>query len=142
MVRIIRRSNLLAITGVDDYAAVGIGCAFAPLNFPNSPMASKKSPTSSSPASGAPTEGVAPVAAKKAVKKAPKKAAKQAAQPSAADVAPRKSASRTKTAAPTPDAIARAAYLNYRRRVDLGLPGDSHTDWVEAEQSLRAKPTR
>ena len=44
----------------------------------------------------------------------------------------------TKVAAsPSPDAIARAAYLNYRRRVELGLPGDSHSDWLEAERSLR-----
>jgi hypothetical protein len=36
----------------------------------------------------------------------------------------------------TADAIARAAYLNYRRRVEQGLPGDSRGDWLEAERQL------
>jgi hypothetical protein len=36
------------------------------------------------------------------------------------------------------EAIAQAAYLNYRRRIHLGLPGDHDTDWLEAERSLRA----
>lgn len=59
--------------------------------------------------------------AKKAVKKvAAKKTAKKAAPPVAAK--------------PSPDAIARAAYLNYRRRVEQGLPGDSRDDWLEAER--------
>lgn len=40
----------------------------------------------------------------------------------------------------TPDMVARAAYLNYRRRVDLGLPGDSQTDWLEAERQLGLIP--
>jgi hypothetical protein len=34
------------------------------------------------------------------------------------------------------DVIARAAYLNYRRRVEQGLPGDSNTDWLEAERQM------
>lgn len=34
------------------------------------------------------------------------------------------------------DAVARAAYLNYRRRVEQGLPGDSHGDWLEAERQF------
>jgi len=37
---------------------------------------------------------------------------------------------------PSNDAIARAAYLNYRRRVEQGLPGDSRGDWLEAERQL------
>lgn len=50
-----------------------------------------------------------------------------------------------KTAKPTPklavaklspDEVARAAYLNYRRRVEQGLPGDSRGDWLEAEKAL------
>ena len=62
--------------------------------------------------------------AKKAVRKAPaKKAAKKA---NAEKHAPR----------PSNDAIARAAYLNYRRRVEQGLPGDSRGDWLEAERQL------
>ncbi|HEX7261102.1 MAG TPA: hypothetical protein VF258_04750 [Luteolibacter sp.] len=39
-------------------------------------------------------------------------------------------------AKPSLDAIARAAYLNYRRRVEQGLPGDSHGDWLEAERQF------
>lgn len=44
-----------------------------------------------------------------------------------------------KAAAPAPpslDSIARAAYLNYRRRVDEGLPGDSNDDWLTAVRQL------
>lgn len=51
----------------------------------------------------------------------------------------------TVKAAPTPvvkaspDVIARAAYLNYRRRIEQGLPGDSHADWLEAERYFSGK---
>jgi hypothetical protein len=34
------------------------------------------------------------------------------------------------------DALAKAAYLNYRRRVEQGLPGCHDSDWLEAERSL------
>ena len=44
------------------------------------------------------------------------------------------------TAAITPDIVARAAYLNYRNRVDLGLPGDMQSDWLEAERQLGLIP--
>ncbi len=79
------------------------------------------------------TESVAPKAApaaKKAAKKATKKAVPASAKPAT-----------EKSAAPSPvrhtaDKIARAAYLNYRRRVEQGLPGDSHGDWLEAEKQL------
>ena len=43
-------------------------------------------------------------------------------------------AAQSRPAKPSPDVIARAAYLNYRRRVEQGLPGDSHGDWLEAER--------
>jgi hypothetical protein len=39
----------------------------------------------------------------------------------------------------SPDVIARAAYLNYRRRIEQGLPGDSHGDWLEAERYFSGK---
>jgi hypothetical protein len=70
-----------------------------------------------------------PAAKKAAVKKAdPARAAVKA--PATAKKAPAK-----KTAAkPSLDAVARAAYLNYRNRVEKGLPGDSHGDWLEAER--------
>jgi len=68
--------------------------------------------------------------AKKAAKKAPaKKAAKKAASSA---LAPEK-----KKSSPPLEAVARGAYLNYRRRVEHGLPGDSHGDWLEAERQLR-----
>ena len=42
-------------------------------------------------------------------------------------------------AKPSLDAIARAAYLIYRRRVEQGLPGNSHGDWLEAERQFSEK---
>lgn len=76
-------------------------------------------------------------AVKAAAKKAPvkKAAAKKASTGKKVAVASAKPA----TAKPSLDAIARAAYFNYRRRVDQGLPGDAHSDWVEAERSLGVK---
>ena len=90
-----------------------------------------------------------------AKKSTPKPAAVKAAAPAPAKKAPAKKAvakKATKTAAkkavktevkkatvkklPNYEAIAEAAYLNYRRRMDLGLPGDHDTDWLEAERSL------
>lgn len=74
------------------------------------------------------------VAAKKtAVKAAPaKKAAvkKVAAKKVAAKKTP------AKKAALSIEAVAKAAYLNYRRRVEEGLPGCHDSDWLEAERSL------
>lgn len=75
------------------------------------------------------------VAAKKAAEKvAPtKKAAvkKVAAKKVAAKKTPAK-----KKATPSTEAVAKAAYLNYRRRVEEGLPGCHDSDWLEAERSL------
>lgn len=75
---------------------------------------------------------------KPAAKKAAKKAAVKKADPARAAVkapATAKKAPAKKTAAkPSLDAVARAAYLNYRNRVEKGLPGDSHGDWLEAER--------
>lgn len=75
------------------------------------------------------------MAAKKAAKK---KAVSDVSEPKA----PRKIAAKKVAvkvakkalARPSIDAIARAAYLNYRRRVEQGLPGDSHSDWLDAER--------
>ena len=41
-----------------------------------------------------------------------------------------------KKAALSIEAVAKAAYLNYRRRVEQGLPGCHDSDWLEAERSL------
>jgi hypothetical protein len=68
-------------------------------------------------------------AVKTAVKAPAKKAAAAAAKPAAA-------ARKPPAVKPSLDAIARAAYLNYRRRVEQGLPGDSHGDWLEAERQM------
>ena len=78
--------------------------------------------------------------AKKATKTAKKVAAKEAAPAAATVPAAKKAtpaaapAAKKVAAKPSLDAIARAAYLNYRRRVEQGLPGDSHGDWLEAER--------
>jgi len=72
----------------------------------------------------------APATKKTAVKKtAAKKAAKKALPKS-------EQTKSVKKAAPSIDSVARSAYLNYRRRVENGLPGDSHGDWLEAERQL------
>jgi hypothetical protein len=77
------------------------------------------------------------MAAKKTAKQAPesetapKPVAKKAAKKAVAKKAP---AAKKVAAKPSLDTIARAAYLNYRRRVEQGLPGDSHDDWLEAER--------
>lgn len=72
------------------------------------------------------TKKEAPAAAKKAPAK--KAAAKKAAV--------KKVAKAAKGPVVTVEALARAAYLNYRRRVEQGLPGDSDGDWLEAERQL------
>lgn len=104
-------------------------------------MAAKKSAKKT--AETAPIEdGATPTpVAKKAAKKTAKKAAvKKAAttepgEPPAPAV--KKPAIAKKAAVkPSLDAIARAAYLNYRRRVEQGLPGDAHGDWLEAERQF------
>ena len=83
---------------------------------------------------------VKPVPAKKAsAKKAPAKpAAKAPAKKAAAKTAAKKAPAKpAKNSAPSLDAVAKAAYLNYRRRMELGLPGDDDSDWLEAERSLK-----
>jgi hypothetical protein len=83
------------------------------------------------------TDGLAAkaAAAKKTAKKAVKKSAvkKSAMNESGLPVKPPSEPAALKV---TPDMIARAAYLNYRRRVEQGLPGDHESDWLEAERQL------
>lgn len=73
----------------------------------------------------------------------PKKTAtkKTAARKSPAKKAAKKSAARAVSPKPGPstDEIARAAYLNYRRRIEQGLPGNHESDWLEAEWQLRGE---
>jgi hypothetical protein len=107
-------------------------------------MAAKK--TAKKSAVAAPPEvakSPAPAAKKtaaKAAKKAATKAAPEKATPTPAPVkaASAKAAPAKAAAAPSIDAIAKAAYLNYRRRVEQGLPGDRDGDWLEAERQLGA----
>jgi len=92
-----------------------------------------------------------PVAAKKAANKvpvAPKKAAvkKTAAKAVAVLTQAGKAAVPAEPAAPagtrvvpqqpTRDQVSHAAYLIFLRRKQLGLAGDSATDWLEAERQL------
>ena len=77
-------------------------------------------------------------AKKTAAKSAPAKktAAKKAAK-TAGEFAPKKSPKKApKKAAVSFEAVAKAAYLNYRRRMELGLPGCHDSDWLEAERSF------
>ena len=118
---------MLAITGNADYFPLGIPFATSQIQLINH-MAAKKT---AKPSPESISKDAAP-APKPAAKKAAKKAvAKKAAAP-AAKKAPAKKA----VAKPSLDAVARAAYLNYRRRVEQGLPGDSRTDWLEAERQF------
>lgn len=93
-------------------------------------MAAKKTAKKTTEATPAKTPE-SPVAKKAAKKAAPaKKAAKAVKSPVA------KTAAAPAAPGITSEAIARAAYLNYRRRVEQGLPGDSRGDWLEAERQL------
>lgn len=89
-------------------------------------MAAKK--TAKSPAKATPADE-SPKAAKKA---ASKKVAKKAVKKAATTAAPKT----RKPSATTSDQIALNAYLIYRRRIELGLPGDARSDWFEAERQL------
>ncbi len=75
------------------------------------------------------------MSAKKAAKKAAKKTAGGTSTKKAAKKAASKTAAAGKKAAGSPPDIAKAAYLNYRSRVEQGLPGDELGDWLAAEKS-------
>lgn len=100
-------------------------------------MAAKKTAKTTTGSAPKKAEATPKPAAKKAAKKAavkkadPAPAAVKASAPAAAKKAPAKKAAAAK---PSLDVVARAAYLNYRNRVEKGLPGDSHGDWLEAER--------
>ena len=48
-------------------------------------------------------------------------------------------APRKKAAKYTEDDVALRAYFIAEKRRSLGLPGDSHADWIEAERQLSAE---
>lgn len=80
------------------------------------------------------------VATKTPAKKAPaKKAAKKAPAKKAPAKKAAKKAAKTKAAAPSIDDITRVAYSIYLKRMETGTPGDSHSDWIEAEKQLSGK---
>jgi hypothetical protein len=100
----------------------------------------KKAAAKKSAAKSAPTAESA-----NAPKKVPSKAAKKdiplpdvAPPPHSATSAPAKpkSPGSAKPVAPTPDAVAKKAYAIYRRRVELGLPGDAEGDWLQALREI------
>jgi Protein of unknown function (DUF2934) len=124
---------LLAIPGIVDYSAAGTRRADPDSNFNTFPsnMAAKKTAKKTTVSASADSVKEAAPVAKKAAKKAAK------ASPAAKKAAPSDPAPAPKVVVkPTNDAIARAAYLIYRKRVEQGLPGNSQSDWLEAEREL------
>ena len=99
-------------------------------------MAAKKIPKTSGDKVQVITESSTQFPAKKAAKVA-KKAAKKIPATRATQSADLTTPAKKVSSKPTLDSVARAAYLNYRRRVEQGLPGDSHGDWLEAERQFR-----
>ena len=75
--------------------------------------------------------------AKKAAKKAATKAASEAPAKKTARKAAKNGAakSETKPSAAPPKDVAKAAYLNYKSRVEQGAYGDPVGDWLAAEKS-------
>jgi outer membrane biosynthesis protein TonB len=127
---------VLAITGKVDYFPFGTSCAHLLNNFPTTMATKKTASKTTGPTSANPEETPKPVAKKAARKTAEKKAPAKTATKTAAPAAAKKAPAKKAAAKPSLDVIARAAYLNYRRRVELGLPGDSHGDWLEAERQF------
>lgn len=95
-------------------------------------MATKKTAKKMVESTPALAEGTPKPVAKKVAKTAKKTTD---AKPAAAPVK-KVTAKKVASTKPSLDVIARAAYLNYRRRVEQGLPGDSHGDWLEAEKQM------
>jgi len=56
-----------------------------------------------------------------------------------AKTAAKKTARKTTKPAFTPDDVALRAYFIAEKRHKLGIPGDSHQDWLEAERQLIAE---
>lgn len=88
------------------------------LTLPHTIMAAKKTAKKA-------TKTTAKKAAKKVTKKVTKKAASKQAP-----------AKKTAKAAPSIDEITRVAYAIYQQRIASGTPGDSRSDWLEAEKQL------
>jgi hypothetical protein len=81
-----------------------------------------------------PAKKAAKKAAKESAEKIPaKKAAKKAVKKTAAKAAAPKSAPPPATGK-SGHSVEVAAYLNYRSRIEKGLPGDHIGDWLAAEK--------
>jgi hypothetical protein len=101
-------------------------------------MATKKTPKKAAVSSSDDSlENTSASVAKKTARKktVAKKTVTKLTQSPELGTAPRNPAKKTPVK-PSLDMIARAAYLNYRRRVEFGLPGNSQGDWLEAERQL------
>lgn len=95
-------------------------------------MARKTTTSSSKPV--APAKVEAPAKPKKLVAKRVTKPAVKA-KPTARATKPAKSAA-PKMPSYTSDDVALRAYFISEKRRNLGLPGDEHQDWLEAERQL------
>lgn len=60
-------------------------------------------------------------------------------KPAAKKPAAAKAAMPKKAASSTQDDVALRAYFTAEKRRKLGLPGDPHSDWIEAERQLAAE---
>ena len=69
-------------------------------------------------------------------KTAPAAVGKKPAKPAAKKPAASKAALPKKAASYSQDDVALRAYFIAEKRRKLGLPGDEHSDWVEAERQL------
>lgn len=110
----------------------GTPCADLEINFTKIMATKKTTPKTTETAAKKAAPSTAKKAAKKVAKTTSSAGEKTGKQPSAV----KKTTEKKPAGKITPDTLARAAYLNYRRRVEQGLPGDSHGDWLEAERSL------
>ena len=108
-------------------------------------MAKKPTPSKTT-ALGNPTAVANPVketalkpAQKKAVKKTAKSVEPKAVKAPAARTRVKTAVVTNTTVSITPADIALRAYFIAEKRHKLGLPGDSTSDWVEAERQLQAE---
>ena len=107
--------------------------------MPKKPTTPKATEASSASAAKKPVAKATPKAAPKKAA-APKVKAAAVPKPAKAPVAQVKATAVTKPAlSVTPADIALRAYFIAEKRQKLGLPGDSTSDWVEAERQLQAK---
>ncbi len=139
-------SRLTGWQSPEFFIIISPGTACADLNIHLTKiMATKKTTQKTTKPAAEKTAATEAPAAKKTAKKVAKTTATAdeksekkptTAKPAAKKTAVNKTAEPKTTAKITPDVLARAAYLNYRRRVEQGLPGDSHGDWLEAERTM------